>query len=494
MPPPLWRARLALLTISIVALLSCRVAGTLITETDSPSLLIWLAVAGTGSLGITSLIGLFLPAPLLSRLLATFSHQIQQVLLNKPAESVRQGQVLVIVGISVFLLHAGRQWSFADSPWDDDQGAFLQTASQIHHQGGILPFLRELWTGEFEEANRHPLYLAFLSIHPTPFFGRMLSTCFGTILVFGTTWFAVRRWGWLAGGVVCLLVASNGAVITFSGRIVCETLLLLLTSAAWFSVWKWPQFEQSPYRQAALIGLFLGFAWLTKGTALLLLFGWILVTLVPWIAALLRNGAGKTVHQPLFAVGLALLSFVLVSSPLISRNIIRYGNPFYNVNAQLLFVDQYSDPTALADRQSTGEAARQYWEEHTLAQLLWREAHGLVWESYIILRSLGPAPWDDGRVLLGLPLFLCACLGALSTPGFPRGVTASWGGLLWIVFAWYVPIAAGERFILPLTVPLLVAAALGLVRLFHKSPTRLFALGCLGAGLSVLMAIWPTIT
>jgi hypothetical protein len=44
-----------------------------------------------------------------------------------------------------------------------------------------------------------------------------------------------------------------------------------------------------------------------------------------------------------------------------------------------------------------------------------------------------------------------------------------WGLLHWVVFAWYVPIAAGERFVLPLLIPILVASSEGLVQLWPWS-------------------------
>jgi hypothetical protein len=82
-----------------------------------------------------------------------------------------------------------------------------------------------------------------------------------------------------------------------------------------------------------------------------------------------------------------------------------------------------------------------------------------------MLRSLGPHGLDDARVLFGFPLALC-CLLSLMTDGRPaNSLLVAWIFASWIVFAWYVPIAAGDRFPIPLLVPVLAHAADGLARL-----------------------------
>jgi hypothetical protein len=94
-----------------------------------------------------------------------------------------------------------------------------------------------------------------------------------------------------------------------------------------------------------------------------------------------------------------------------------------------------------------------------------REASGLVWELFIMLRSLGPAPLDDSRILFGIPIAGLAIAVAWSQRRWEHGLLLVWCLGFWVVFAWYVPIAAGERFILPILAPLLVLAAEGILRL-----------------------------
>ena len=139
----------------------------------------------------------------------------------------------------------------------------------------------------------------------------------------------------------------------------------------------------------------------------------------------------------------ALAGFSIVGSPLIARNVQRFGNPFHNLNSLLLFADRYEDLPNMVERGlTTGAAAQEFWQAHSLGDLARREAGGLVWEAFIIVRSLGPAPLDDARVLFGLPLALLAAAGMAARRAPADGLLLIWGVICWGMFAWYVPIAA----------------------------------------------------
>ena len=371
-----------------------------------------------------------------------------------------------------------------DSPTDDDQAAYLATASAIHDAGGPTGLVAVLYSGEFDEANRHPLYLALLSLKPTETFGRGLSCLSGAAAFALAVAWSYRRLGPLPAGVFALLLAANSAWLFFSTRVYSESLLMLVSFGVWIAVDRLLTHNRTREGESAstarswmpafLTGSLLALCWLAKGTGLLLLAATLMAlvmtrrttrtspTSTDDAGSIGRGSVRQTVSQLL----LVLAGFVIVSSPLLLRNLRRFGTPFYNINSQLLFVDQYADPVALAAERTTGEAAREYWQTHTLAEMLWREAHGLVWETYILLRSLGPVPLDDARILFGLPLGLLAVVGAWTAQAYPAGLTAVWTITLWLVFAWYVPIAAGERFLVPVLIPILIAAANGGVRIW----------------------------
>jgi hypothetical protein len=162
----------------------------------------------------------------------------------------------------------------------------------------------------------------------------------------------------------------------------------------------------------------------------------------------------------------SVAAFLAVAHPLIIRNVRRFGNPFHNDNALLLFADRYEEfDQMLAAGTTTAEARDQYLATHTAADIVRREVSGLAWEAFIMLRALGPVGLDDARVLFGVPIAVC-CLFSLISDGRPATwLLAGWLLTCWTVFAWYVPIAAGDRFPIPLLVPVLAHAADGIVRL-----------------------------
>ena len=193
------------------------------------------------------------------------------------------------------------------------------------------------------------------------------------------------------------------------------------------------------------------------------------------------------------SLALVVAGWVLIALPLLVRNGVRFGSLTYNVNSWLLFVDEFKDPAALADAMTLGEAARQYWQSHTFWQIAERGAMGLVWETFILGRSLGPAPLGESRILFGVPLLALAVIGWLSERRVNVLLLPIWLAICLPVFGWYVPVAAGERFILPLVPPLLVLASNGVVRLAHlwrrERASWWIAGGCLA-----WLIVWTVLT
>ncbi|HAH44305.1 MAG TPA: hypothetical protein DCM07_05505, partial [Planctomycetaceae bacterium] len=234
-----------------------------------------------------------------------------------------------------------------------------------------------------------------------------------------------------------------------------------------------------PFLLLTGIGLLLGLAWLTKGTALLLMLGLVLwlcsyaVNWQYWIRSIFQHSSadeetGQTT-VPLKRVGislaLVLASFAVIAAPLLIRNVRVYGSPTFNANSYLLFEDEFSEPHALIkQRGSLRNAAQHYWQTHTVPEMIKREIKGLVWQAFIFLRSLGPLPFGEGRLFFGLLAAPFLIVGLMSESGPARRLYLIWMLLFWLAFAWYLPVAAGERFLIPLLLPSLAFVSLGLVR------------------------------
>ncbi len=411
------------------------------------------------------------------------------------ADSKRWGGRLIIVAAVIAAMQIGWRLSHQDDPWDgDDQGAFLSTAKEIADAGGPVNLVGRLWTGEYAEANRHPLYTGMLSLHSTEEFGRVLSVTFAVLAWFAVVAMTWLRFGPVQSGIVAILLAVNSTWGYFSGMVVCESLLMLLSVLIWwqslrlcdagFGAAKFPDptanggapspmvsgrvSRLSIWLGPLALGALLGLNYLTKGTGIVLL-GCVLIWFC-WegLLALITSARRAVFLAALRAGVLTLLAFLLVSSPLIVRNIKRFGQPFYNINTYLLFADQYEGFRELLARgEPVGQVAREYLETHSAADLVQREAKGLTWQTYNIIRMLGPIPLDDGRILFGVPLIGLAIIGVLRAPSAHRRWLAAWVVMQWLVFAWYVAIAAGDRFVLALLPPLLVYAADGIVALWN---------------------------
>ncbi len=433
-----------------------------------------------------------------------FLHRTREVF---PATGHRAGASLVLFGTLLFATNTYWVSQHQDSPFDDDQGAFLITAREIHDHGGLTSLWNDLWSGRFEEANRHPLFLAIQSLHPTVDFGRGAS-CLLAIVTAGFALLIVwRRMGPLTAGVLAVLLGTNGAWLYHAPRVVCESLLTGLAGVAWLVLSResgvgsrepvelvagssgHPPSAIRQLPSSSLVGVLLGLAYLTKGTGLLLLGGTSLAfgVLAVWSRGERRRGIASFTAL--------ILAFVVTASPLLTRNLIRYGSATYNINSYLLWVDAYESPVAMADRMTLQEARDAYLSTHSVTDLIEREATGLAWEAFIGLRTLGPAPWNDARVLFGLPLFALGLLGLCHTPRLPALVLILWTGIMWVMMAWYVPIAAGDRFMMPLLIPWLTLAANGLVRILSLSTaphaaTPRIVLGAILWGVVTTVLVW----
>ena len=139
---------------------------------------------------------------------------------------------VVAAGVAFLLIasHLGPLQVLANN---SDQGAYLQTAAEIQRDGGPLSLIGNLVTGRFSEANRHPLYLALLSLWPTQLGGQLLSVTFGLVTICGLAPLVMRKFGASVAAVYCTLLATNFACCYASTLVMCESLMVLLATAGW---------------------------------------------------------------------------------------------------------------------------------------------------------------------------------------------------------------------------------------------------------------------
>ena len=449
-----------------------------------------VALIGAGAAGVGFLLMVFAPGRWWLRAGAVLREWSMRARARPLPVAAWTSALIVMVALLSYGLITARFLSLRSTPVHDDQIAYLIEAQRIARAGGPAALMQMLFAGTFAEANRHPLFLGVLSLVPSFSAGKVLSVTIGAVTLLLLTALVALRSGPLIAAVFSALLATNFAYCYATTLVTAEGLLTLFVTLAWLVAGSGRESpsEQSAarkYGRAVGVGALLGLAYLTKATALLLLAGYVFWLMVPLVQSSAACSPGMR-RAAVCAAILAILAWAVVSSPLLTRNVVRFGHPLYNINSYYLFTDEYIAPEELNVQQSVGAAARDYLETHSLAALVNREVHGIAWEFFILCRTLGPTPLDDSRVVFGLILLAAAAFGALVEPRGDAGLLGVWSVLCVVVFAWYVPIAAGDRFVLPLVPPLLAYAALGLVRLgqwsdrrLHPWPVALSVLWCL---------------
>ncbi|MAX35246.1 hypothetical protein [Gimesia sp.] len=456
-----------------------RLKGAALVQQFSPASLL----AACGVMGmLMGIVGCLMPRRYWEKLFAKGGRIHSALAIPRPMLNHWTGSLLLSGSLIVYFIVLMNILPQQPPPDNNDQAAFLMQAKAVEEAGGAGTLLRQLISGEYTEANQHPLYVGLLSYFPSYETGKRLSAMCGLCALLIFTMGITRYYGNLVGGITGILLSINAAYCQLTARVVCEGLLLIFVAGVWLIVLRMPDLRKSshfPFLLLTGIGLLLGLAWLTKGTALLLMLGLVLwlcsyaVNWQYWIRSIFQHSSadeetGQTT-VPLKRVGislaLVLASFAVIAAPLLIRNVRVYGSPTFNANSYLLFEDEFSEPHALIkQRGSLRNAAQHYWQTHTVPEMIKREIKGLVWQAFIFLRSLGPLPFGEGRLFFGLLAAPFLIVGLMSESGPARRLYLIWMLLFWLAFAWYLPVAAGERFLIPLLLPSLAFVSLGLVR------------------------------
>lgn len=239
-----------------------------------------------------------------------------------------------------------------------DEVAYLDQARAFRALGGPVAVAACHLKGECREANRHPLYAmlaAPLTRDEPADFARLklLTLACAWALTLAAFALGARRGGPGLGLVLAALVGLSPSLAYLSSRVLADVLFALLYLAA---------LELLLERRWLGYGAVCGLAWLSKGTGHLLL--------IPGALLALRERRGRE-------LALALAAFALVAAFLLARNLVLWGAPFYNINTDYLWFDDWPavwralDTPAWKDH---GPAA--YFKSHSLGQVLGRLLSG----------------------------------------------------------------------------------------------------------------------
>jgi Dolichyl-phosphate-mannose-protein mannosyltransferase len=383
---------------------------------------------------------------------------------------------LVLITLT-FLLAGMRQIHKAVEPAVGDTGQFLEGALFIKEHGGIARFVTMCLNGEYKGANQHPLYLLLLSTvasRDLSFFpmAKAITLVIGLLVVLVLFVVARDLYGRTAAYVATVLMAFNATLLERATNVTVEPLLLLWVVPAWYFMVK----GLADNRQWVWAGLCSGLAYMSKGTGIFL----IPIFVIPTFCFL----RWRTLTNRYF--WLFLLAFGLVSSPLIVRNIVVYGEPFHEtVNSWSLWMDnkvEVSEKHALSLkwREQIHEADNpptmgSYLRSHSPSVIAVRLINGVKGESRLLLDALGPfflrRPWRTAVGLLLIALFVFGLARDRSTKGGLYTLVAL--PIFFLPFAWYFQITPLNRWIFPLVPLILIHASAGTVQLCEAVERRL---------------------
>lgn len=381
-----------------------------------------------------------------------FVPQLRRALAGEPrtsenANGSRWSDLLFVVALAAMAL--ALEWRAG--PVSEDTKFYLGEALGISERGGIGTLVASCFDGSWAEDNRHPLYLMLL----TPWAERTNSMLVASKLVSfvgaALTLLAVlracrRRGGELAALAGGTLLVTNASFVEFSVLTACESWWTLFAVLALDLATRESEFR-STLRWLG-VGLCLGFAFLTKGTGVLLTLAIGLAILwnlrrTSW-RALLPLGAG-------FAAGGFLL---------LVRNQLRYGDALFNVNSRRGFWldrwEQFYDADALANA-----SASAWFERHSIGEALARLASGLVKQAAHAFEATQVVAPAELGAFLGALVLLALILGLMRLGNRRERTTLALVVVLWLAsFAWYAQIASDRRFLavlVPLLAPVLVS-------------------------------------
>ena len=357
---------------------------------------------------------------------------------------------------------------------DGDESAYLSLGLALR-ESGVL-----------SDGTRPPLYPLLLS----PFAEREWAyfttakrvtlglSALGILTIFAL---GVRMFGWEAALLAAFLLAINKEFHSRSVTIYADNLFLLIMLGGWYYLVK----SLEEWKSCIMAGLFVGLAYLTKGSAPLLLSAWGLTALLHFRQKILRR----------FELALVPLAFIGISLPLLVFNANEFGNPIYNFPTRhVMWMDQLAQ-MHLADPANLPTASS-YFAMHTPADIAARVAKGLrrlnprIAQTLIPNRAFEPA-W------LGPVLGVAAAGTLLHLSIFKRRALADYVarrrtvlrftlflfGFFYLSLTWYVAGSASEtRFIIPLLGPFYLLVADAVVSLTRGLGRRLGELRVFGRG------------
>ncbi|MCB9100943.1 MAG: glycosyltransferase family 39 protein [Anaerolineales bacterium] len=351
-------------------------------------------------------------------------------------------------------------WPFLLKAWNSasDEGAFLLLGLDI--QAGV----------RMTDGMRHmllPLTLSTFASTDWVYFStaKIMNMGFATVVLLLILFLTRRSFNPTVALMVMTLVAFNRGYWKTMTRVISEPLLLIFIVLAYYFWYTGARKDST--RHFWLMGAMIGLAYLTKGTAQLLLIcflGWVVLT-----------GYWRRWRM---LVGV-LAAYLLAASPLLIYNTITWGTPFYNYNSSHAFwYDDWNDSYIAPDKNLSTFLAT-----HTIGDIVNRFISGMTY----LFNSQGEV------ISPAIVLLLLVAAGALylftwikSPDRAPLAVFKTMDARLrnnllipvvvipiWLIFfAWFAPVSNFPRHVIPVVPLISVVVSLIFYRAIMNLPLK----------------------
>jgi hypothetical protein len=255
---------------------------------------------------------------------------------------------------------------------------------------------------------------------------KLMNVVIGAVTFAVLAWIGVRLVG--PAPTFLALIAISPGLSNKSAEFTAEPLLLLWVGLTFY--WLSRGFER-PWAWM-LAGIAAGFAYLTKGSGLLLILAYVVAV------ARVAPGSLLTLHFLSF-----FLAFIVVSSPLLLYNWQVFGSPFFNVNtAHVIWLDYTEEQMIMFEKGPP--TIFSYLATHSIEEILYRWLKG-----FVIVRGVEWV-WPFLLVFLCIPKRWLAYFQQ-SPAKYPMITVASTVVLsFYLPFSWSAVVQRGIRYLLPI--------------------------------------------
>ena len=249
----------------------------------------------------------------------------------EPAAAERR---FIAAAIAVGLVLSGFLISYSASKNlspDGAEVAYLEHSIEAAEQHGVAGFPLALYSGRWSEDEQHPLQvwlLTPLAFRSFDFFvlARGLAVVLSVAAVALVTALTAKSFGKPAAALTAILFGTNWLLARTAPEVSAEPLALILFVGSFYLV---AQGFDKP-RLLVAAGALAGLAWMARVTGLLLPVAFVPAALATWGWRALRNRYFY----------LYFAAFAIAASPLVARNIVRYGNPFHEHAFGMFWIDK----------------------------------------------------------------------------------------------------------------------------------------------------------